>query len=86
MSKSAIAALLELVGGYFGLLGLGWIYGGDILRGVFFLIGYLVLLSVGGTLVAFTLGLLAIIFVPLYFIVPIISAFKVHQFVNDRWW
>jgi hypothetical protein len=32
-NKPIIAAIIELIGDYFGLLGLGWIYGGDFMRG-----------------------------------------------------
>lgn len=85
-NKATIAAIIELIGGYFGLLGFGWMYGGDLLRGILILFGYMILLGVGGFLVGITFGLLGLIFVPLYIIVPIISAFKVHQFVNSRWW
>jgi len=85
-NKATIAVLLELIGGYFGLLGFGWMYGGDLLRGILILFGYMILLGVGGFLVGITFGLLGLIFVPLYIVVPIISAYKVHQFVNNRWW
>ena len=85
-NKATIAVLLELIGGYFGLLGFGWMYGGDLLRGILILFGYMILLGVGGFLVGITFGLLGLIFVPLYIIVPIISAYKVNQFVNSRWW
>ena len=85
-NKAIIAVILELVGGYLGLLGLGWIFGGDVLRGILILLGYAILLGVGGFLVAITFGILGLIFVPLYIIVPVISAFKVYEFVNSRWW
>jgi hypothetical protein len=85
-NKPMIAAVIELIGGYFGLLGLGWIYGGDLMRGILILIGYWILLGIGGALTTFTLGLLALIFVPLFIVTPIISAIKVYQFVNERWW
>lgn len=84
MSKPSIAVIIELVGGYLGLLGLGWVYAGDVLRGILILVGYFILLSVGGFLVAITFGLLGLIFVPLYIGAPIISAIKVHQFANAR--
>jgi hypothetical protein len=85
-NKATIAAILELVGGYFGFLGLGWMFGGDLLRGILILFGYMIALGVGSFLVWITFGLLGLILVPLYIIVPIISAFKVYQFVNSRWW
>ncbi len=85
-NKPMIAAIIELIGGYFGLLGVGWIYGGDLLKGILILIGYFILLGIGGTLTAITFGFLGLIFVPLYIIAPIISAIKVYQFANERWW
>jgi hypothetical protein len=85
-NKKIIAVALELIGGYLGLLGLGWIYAGDVLRGILVLVGYLILLSIAGTLTALTLGLLGLIFVPIYIAVPIISAIKVYQFASDKWY
>ncbi len=85
-NRAIVSAVIELVGAYFGLAGLGWMVGGDILRGILILVGYWVFLAVGGFLVAITFGLLALIFVPLYIVLPIISAFQVYQFVNNRWW
>lgn len=86
MSKPTTAALIELIGGYFGLLGLGWIYAGDVLRGILILIGYLVVLSVGGFLMMVSFGLLGFILGPLYLVAPLISAFTVYQFAKDKWW
>ena len=83
-NKATIAVILELVGGYFGLLGFGWMYGGDLLKGILILFGYMILLGISGFLVAITFGLLGLIFVPLYIIVPIVSAFKVHQFIKSN--
>lgn len=83
-NKPVIAALLELGGGYFGLLGLGWIYAGDILRGILFLIGYIMFLSLGAAIIVFTFGCLVFIFAPLYLAIPLVSAVKVYEFANDR--
>jgi hypothetical protein len=82
-NKPLIAALLELGAGYFGLMGLGWIFAGDILRGILFLIGYMVFLAVGGALVVFSGGCLALIFAPLYVAIPIVSAVKVYEFASE---
>ncbi len=85
-NKPVIAALLELGGGYFGLLGLGWIYAGDILRGLLYLIGYALFLALAGILIAMTLGCLVFIFAPLYLAIPIVSAVKAYEFANDRYY
>jgi hypothetical protein len=50
------------------------------------LAGYFILLTFGGFLVTITFGLLGLIFVPLYIGIPLISAFKVYQFANAKWW
>jgi hypothetical protein len=86
MDKSTTAVIIELIGGYLGLLGLGWVYAGDVLRGILILAGYFILLTFGGFLVTITFGLLGLIFVPLYIGIPLISAFKVYQFANAKWW
>ena len=82
-NKPAIAAVLELGGGYFGLMGLGWLYAGDILRGLLLLIGYPLFLAVAGFLIAISFGCLVFIFAPLYLAIPIVSAVKVYEFAND---
>lgn len=85
MSKPWIAVLIELVGGYFGLLGIGWMYVGDVLRGILILVGYFILFWVGGWLTFFSFGLLSLVFVPLYIAAPIVSAIFVYQFARDKW-
>ncbi len=57
----AFAVLVESIGGYFGLLGLGWILAGDITKGLLLLFGYSAVLAVGGALTFFSLGCLAAI-------------------------
>jgi hypothetical protein len=66
-------------------MGLGWIYAGDVLRGLLLLVGYIVFLAVGVTLVALSFGCLVFIFAPLYLAAPLISAVKVYEFANDRY-
>ncbi len=77
-----ILALLELIGGYLGLLGLGWILGGEILRGLVLMLGFSAMLVVGGILTFLSFGYLAFIFGPLYVAVPIISAIKLNEFAH----
>ena len=52
-----VALLLELIGGFFGFLGIGWIYAGKPAGGIILLIGYWLLdWIVGLTLAVATLG------------------------------
>ena len=73
--------LLELIGGYCGFLGLGWIVAGDISRGLLILISYAALMAVGAALTYFTFGCLAFFFVPLYVAGPIVSAVKLYEVI-----
>ena len=86
MSKPVIAVIIELVGGYLGFLGLGWIYAGDVIRGILILVGYIIFLSIAGFLTFFSFGILGLIFGPLYIIGPVISAILVYQFAKDKWY
>jgi hypothetical protein len=85
MSKPTLTALIELIGGYFGLLGLGWMVAGDVLRGLLILVGYWLVLSIAGFLTMVTFGLAGFVLAPLYLIAPIISAFMAYQFARDKW-
>lgn len=85
-NRPLISAVVEFVGGYFFLLGLGWIFAGDWGMGLILLVGYLFLLSVLGGLVHLTGGCLAPVAGIIYIVVPIISAIRVYQWANDRWW
>ena len=52
-----VALLLELIGGFFGFLGIGWIYAGRAAPGLVLLVGYRLLDWVVGLMLAFgTLG------------------------------
>ncbi|MBI3286724.1 MAG: hypothetical protein HYZ68_01620, partial [Chloroflexi bacterium] len=46
MPVPGFAFLLEMVGGWLGFLGLGWIYAGHPLRGLAVLVGWLVFISI----------------------------------------
>jgi len=55
--EPAVALLLELAGGFFGVLGIGWIYAGRPARGMLLLVSYWLLdWFVGLILVIGTLG------------------------------
>jgi len=83
-NRATIAAVLELVGGYFGLLGLGWILAGDFLMGLILLVSYVALLAVLGFLTFISFGCLGFILAPIYIAAPIISAIKAYQFALDN--
>ncbi|HSH03597.1 MAG TPA: hypothetical protein VLL52_13840 [Anaerolineae bacterium] len=57
----AIAIILEIVGGLVGLFGLGWIYAGDRDTGLVFLLGGLLVLWGGGTVMGVGLFALSVV-------------------------
>lgn len=78
----AFLILLDLIGGYCGFLGLGWIVAGEIERGLVILIGYAALLAVGAALTFFSFGCLGFFFAPLYIAAPIVSTVKLYEVVR----
>lgn len=64
-----VGLLLELIG-FFGFLGIGWIWSGETAIGIAILIGWFVFLGVEVLLSIILIGLCLI---PLNFIVPIVS-------------
>ncbi len=53
-----LALMLEIAGGFFGVLGLGWIYAGRVAEGLLILIGYWLLAgAISVTLIIASLGL-----------------------------
>ncbi|MCB0194855.1 MAG: hypothetical protein KDJ65_23095 [Anaerolineae bacterium] len=74
--------LLELIGGYCGFLGLGWIVAGDVGRGLLILISYAALMAIGAALTFFSFGCLGFFFVPLYVAAPIVSTVKLYEVIK----
>ncbi len=78
-----MAALLEVLFGLFGFLGVGWIYAGHVGRGFLTMVGFwlfLILFIVLGTV---TLGLVLCLFIPLYLTSIAFSAMGVHRYVEQ---
>ena len=68
------AFLLELILGLFGLMGVGWMYAGQVVVGVALLVGWFVVigLGLGGSILTACLGLC--LWIPIHIAGPIISA------------
>ena len=83
-----IAFILELVGGLFGFLGIGYMFSGQITKGVIRLIVWLAILVVGWTMATilsyFIIGLCMMPFLALAQVgVPIWSAFQVKKELEE---
>lgn len=82
----AIAAAFELIGGLFGVLGVGWIYAGDTARGVICLICYMVLWPVAVLIAQFSGGCLLPCVLPLVIGVPAVSSILVYRWADEVYW
>jgi len=71
-----IAALLEVVPGLFGFLGIGHIYNGNLGKGIIFLIGYWIFLIIELILMFVIIGFLLI---PINLVIILLSAYLAYQ-------
>lgn len=82
-SDDTIAMLVEIVFGLFGMLGLGWLYAGNLAVGIAAFVGFYILVMVELVLVTGTLGLAACLIVPVNLVAVIFSGFKVRDYVRN---
>ncbi len=78
----SLAAILEAIGGFFGFMGLGWLYAGQVGKGLTFLIGYWVYLIVAGLLSTITMGFGLCIFLPISIGLLIYSVTSLNTFAR----
>lgn len=79
--------LIELLPGFFGFLGIGWLWAGETALGVALLVGYWCFWGIVAFLTLVTFGFLLCllpIFGLLYIAAPIISAFALQKRLRER--
>jgi hypothetical protein len=79
---STTALILEIIFGFFGLLGVGHVYSGRTALGILLMIGWWVMIGVGAFISTLTMGLTACLFGPLYLAGPIISGIQARTHVQ----
>jgi TM2 domain-containing membrane protein YozV len=80
-----IALVLEVVGGFFGFLGLGWIYAGQPLVGILLLISYWLLdWIIGLTLSIVTMGLWCFIWPAQNLVLSAISGYLAYRWLERQ--
>jgi len=78
-----VALMLEVVGGFFGFLGIGWIYAGRPATGILLLIGYWLLDWALGILLAIvTMGVWCAIWPAQNLIVGAISGYMAYRWLE----
>lgn len=81
----AVALLLEVVGGLFGLLGIGWIYAGRPAGGILLLLGYWLLdWMIGLTLAIGTLGAWCCVWPAQNLLFGVLSGYGVYRWLERR--
>ncbi len=79
-----LALLLEVVGGFFGLLGFGWIYAGRPVLGLALLVGYWLLdWVIGLTLSFLTLGAWCCVWPAQNLVFGALSGYLAYRWLND---
>lgn len=80
---SNIALVLEIVFGFFGLLGIGHVYTNRVPIGIGLLIGWWVYILMAVLISSLTLGFALCLFVPIYIAVPIISGIQARAYAKS---
>jgi hypothetical protein len=81
-AAATTSLVLEIVFGFFSLLGVGHVYTGRIGLGLALMVGWWIFLGVAATISSLTAGLAACLFVPIYFVVPVISGVQASAYVK----
>jgi hypothetical protein len=80
-----VALLLELVGGFFGFLGIGWIYAGRPVGGIILLVSYWLLDWIAGlTLAVATLGAWCCVWPAQNLLLGALSGYLVYRWLEQH--
>ena len=82
-SSDTIAMVIEIIFGIFGILGMGWLYAGNIGISLLVFIGFAVVVFVEALVATATLGIAACIIVPLNIAVAVISGLRARDYVRN---
>ena len=79
-----IALAAEIIGGVFGLLGIGWLYAGNTTAGILWLAGMLVGTCLAVTIDIFTAGLFLCVHIPLWMAAVGLSAYLLYNYTKQH--
>lgn len=82
-SSDTIAMMLEIIFGMFGMLGLGWLYAGNIPIAIAAFIGFIIVAFIEIAVVAATLGLAACLILPINLAIAVFSGLKARDYVRN---
>ena len=82
-SSDTIAMLLEIIFGFFGIMGMGWLYAGNFPIAILAFIGFLIIVLVEMFVVSITLGIASCLIVPINLAVAVISGLRARDYVRN---
>jgi hypothetical protein len=82
-SSDTIAMILEILFGFFGIMGMGWLYAGNVTVAVVLFVGFLVVAFIEMAIGTATLGIAACLIVPFNLAVAIISGLRARDHVRN---
>ena len=82
-SSDTIAMMLEIVFGIFGILGMGWLYAGNIPVAIGAFVGFLILAFIEMAIATLTLGLAACFILPVNLSIAVVSGIKARDYVRN---
>ena len=82
-SSDTIAMTLEIIFGFFGILGMGWLYAGNIPIAVVLFVGFLIVAFIEMAIATATLGVAACLIIPFNLAIAIISGLRARDHVRN---
>jgi hypothetical protein len=79
-----IALVIEVIGGLFGLLGIGWLYAGNTTAGILWLAGMLIGTCLAVTLDIITAGFFVCVHIPLWLAAIGVSAYLLYNYTRQH--
>jgi hypothetical protein len=75
--------LVEIIFGFFGILGMGWLYAGNFLTSIILFVGFAIIVFIEAAFLVASFGLLGCLIVPINLVIAIISGFRVRDYVRN---
>ena len=82
-SSDTIAMVLEIIFGFFGILGMGWLYAGNVPIAIALFVIFLIVAFIEMAIATATLGIAACLIFPFNLAVAIISGLRARDYVRN---
>lgn len=82
-SSDTIAMLVEIIFGFFGILGMGWLYAGNLTFAAIAFVGFIILVFIEMMIATATFGFALCLILPFNIIIAVISGLRVRDYVRN---